>query len=247
MFNPEPQVRLLSFGPGDDPFRVVVVDDALLDPEAVVAAAAQHREAFAEAPHNAYPGVELPLPQAVMQAAVEWFGRHAAPLLGAGEVRSAHARLAMVTRDPRTLSPLQRLPHRDRLNVPTGEMAVAGVLYLFDDEALGGTAFYVPKRPLPEIDAEFARFAGMSDAEFDAASGLGPVKAYPHGDSRLFEWVAEVPPARNRAIFYDGARFHCSQIERPERLADDPASGRLTLNLFAVAVRVPNPQRGSFR
>jgi hypothetical protein len=203
----------------------------------VVAMAARHRAAFAEAPHNAYPGLELPLPDGAVQAMTAWFGQVAAPLLGAGPLRSAHARLAIVTRPPATLTPLQRLPHRDRLGTAADEMAAAGLLYLFDEPALGGTAFYAPRRTLAEIDAEFARYAPMTDAEFAAASGLGPIKAYPQATSALFEWVAEVPAAFNRAIFYDGGRFHCSQIERPELLSDDPARGRLTLNLFAVARR----------
>lgn len=240
MFNPQPDARLLEFGPAERPFRAVVLDNALLDPQALIDAAVRHRRAFAEAPHNAYPGIELPLPESAVEAFVAWFRHHAAPHLGVGEVLAAHARLAMVTRAPETLSPLQRLPHRDRLGTAAGEIAAAGVLYLFDTPALGGTAFYEPKLALPQIDAQFARYASMSDAHFDTASGLGPSKAYPHASSPMFDWIAEVPPAFNRAIFYDGGRFHCSQIERPELLVDDPARGRLTLNLFATARRLAN-------
>jgi Family of unknown function (DUF6445) len=235
MFNPRPAVRTVEFGPADERFRVVVVDDALIDPQALVALAQRHRAAFAEAPHNAYPGLELPLPDSAVQALATWFLEHAAAPLGVGGLHSAHARLAMVTRPPQTLTPLQRLPHRDRLGVVADEIAAAGVLYLFADPELGGTAFYRPTRPLAEVDACFARYAAISDPEFEAASGLGPDKAYPHASSEMFEWIAEVPAAYNRAIFYDGGRFHCSQIERPERLCGDPAQGRLTLNLFATA------------
>jgi hypothetical protein len=240
MFNPRPEVRTIEFGPADDPVRVVVVDDALLDPWALVDLAVRHRAAFAEAPHNAYPGIELPLPDRAVQAFVQWFGDHAQAALGLSAVQSAHARLAMVTRPPDRLSPLQRLPHRDRLGTAPGEMAAAGVLYLFDDASLGGTAFYSPRVPRAELDAQFGRYASLDDHHFEHETGLGAVKCYPHAGSRLFDWLAELPPAFNRAIFYDGGRFHCSQIEQPERLSDDPARGRLTMNLFMTGCRT-NP------
>jgi hypothetical protein len=33
-------------------------------------------------------------------------------------------------------------------------------------------------------------------------------------------------------IFYDGMLFHAGDIRTPDRLSDDPAVGRLTLNGF---------------
>jgi len=38
-------------------------------------------------------------------------------------------------------------------------------------------------------------------------------------------------------ICYDGSLFHCSDITQPALLCDDPARGRLTLNLFFICRR----------
>jgi Rps23 Pro-64 3,4-dihydroxylase Tpa1-like proline 4-hydroxylase len=55
---------------------------------------------------------------------------------------------------------------------------------------------------------------------------------YMTASNEWFEQVATVPAKFNRAIFYDGSVFHAAQIERPQLLTDDPATGRLTLNGF---------------
>lgn len=62
MFNPHAQIREISLGNGQ---VCCVIDDMLANPEAWVRQAVRNRAAFREAPGNAYPGIELPVPVAV--------------------------------------------------------------------------------------------------------------------------------------------------------------------------------------
>jgi len=207
----------------------VVIDDFLVDADALVALAVQHRRAFGESGH-AYPGIELPLPASVIERFAAQVVDHAGQALGIGEVLDAHGRLAMVTKAAAELSPIQRVCHRDRLFADAGEQAVAMVLYLFRDSELGGTNFFRPLLPIATIDACMQRWAVMSDEAFGAESGQPA--GYLTQSNRHFELTDVIEPRWNRLVVYDGGCFHGSHITRPELLSDQPAHGRLTLNLF---------------
>lgn len=228
-FNPRPRLRTLEIGPD----RVcLVVDDALLDPDAWVAHAAARRADFAERAGNAYPGPELALAEAVLESLDGFFAVHARRPLGGRRTLRRSARLSLATRSAEQLVPRQWLCHVDRLDVEPGQNIAASVLYLFKDPALGGTAFYRPRRPAAEIGALVQASASLPPAEFSARYGLAP--GYMTRDNDWFGRVAAVPARFNRLIFYPGNVFHSADIERPDLLHDDPARGRLTMNGFYI-------------
>jgi len=232
MFNPHPTVTTL---PIDATQVCVVIDDALLDPQRLVDMAVKHRQAFELAAGNAYPGLELPMSDAASAHIADFFALHARRALGGRRTVRAHSRLSMVTLPPDELRPLQRVPHRDRLAVDPGQFVAASVLYLFRPEELGGTSFFVPKQPLPEIERLMKAWSGLSKDEFTRHLGAEP--AYITRSNAFFERVLTVPARWNRMVAYDGGQFHCSHVERPALLSDDPARGRLTLNPFFVCTR----------
>lgn len=226
MFNPVPRIEIVRI---DARNVAVVLDDALLDPDALVRRAAEHAGAFVEAPHNAYPGPELRLPDSVTAQLAACFARHARALLGARRVLRAHSRLSITACPAARLLPRQWLPHVDRMEAGPGQRIAASVLYLFGDPALGGTSFYRPRRPLPAV-AELVQDSSQLPPEaFTARHGIAP--GYPDA-SAWFDKVATVPARYNRMVFYPGTVFHAGEIRAPERLVDDPAAGRLTLNGF---------------
>lgn len=235
MLNPRPAVHTVPLGHGAP---CVVVDGALLHPEALVDLALRHRAAFEPPRHNAYPGIELPLPEAMVGCFVEHFMLHARCHLPARRVLAAHGRLAMVTLPPHALGPVQRVCHRDRLEASADECAVAAVLYLFHDERLGGTSFFEALYSTAETEAMMAALAGPQGEAHAAACGLP--RGYLVDDSRFFRLAAKVPPRWNRLVWYDGGRFHNSHIAQPELLTDSPETGRLTLNLFLRCRRRAN-------
>lgn len=226
MFNPDPHIEIVQVTPRH---LCIVVDDALSDPDAWVAIASRHADAFRESPGNAYPGPELPLPDTICVQLAACFARHARERLGGRRTLRSHCRLSLTTWSRERLQPRQWLPHVDRMNAVAGEGIAASVLYLFRDEALGGTSFYHPRRPLPEV-ARLVQDSGRLDADaFRAHYDIAP--GYPDA-SVWFDKLATIPARYNRLIFYDGTLFHAGEIRVPERLTTDPATGRLTLNGF---------------
>jgi hypothetical protein len=206
-----------------------VVDDALRDPARWVDHAATRTDDFAEAPHNAYPGVELRLAEAEHAPLADFFDRHVRGLLGGRRTLRSYSRLSLVTRPAHSLQPLQCIPHVDRLRSVNAERIAACVLYLFEDESLGGTSFFRPRRPLPDVLRLLQDASQLDAGDFADRHGIAP--GYP-GDSAWFERVLTVPPRFNRLVFYDGGLFHSGHIPRPDQISRDPRRGRLTLNGF---------------
>lgn len=232
MFNPNPQIRSL---PIDGDQHCWIVDNALADPRAWVARAASVRDAFAMEDHNAYPGIELPLPDPITEGLAEFFAQHLRSRLGARRIQRAHSRLSIVTRQPHELQPRQWICHRDRMGLGPEHVVGASVLYLFDDPRLGGTSFWRPRRPAREIDLLVHESGELAPAEFTRKYAIAP--GYTRESNAWFEHLVTVPPAFNRLICYDGTLFHCSDIPAPELLSDDPTRGRLTLNGFFHCTR----------
>lgn len=232
MFNPHPRVEAVSIGGRQTCW---VIDDALHDPEALVAHAIAQRAAFVETSHNAYPGPELRLPDAFSVQLDAFFAAHVRRLLGARRTERMYSRLALTATPPEALAPSQSICHVDRLAVDPGQCVIASVLYLFRDPALGGTSFYAPKHP-PETIVPLVLDASKLDAAaFEAQYGLRT--GYMTASNAFFEKVASVPARWNRMIFYPGTIFHSGEIAHPELLTDDPRTGRLTLNGFFTCRR----------
>lgn len=232
MFHPAPRIESI---PLHDGHRCWIIDDVLVDPEAWVARAQSHRDDFASLEVNAYPGIELRLPDAIGTAFAHFFLEHFRTRLGARRLLRAYARLALVTTPPEALHPRQWLCHRDRFGLPAGEMAAASVLYLFPDDRFGGTSFYRPRAPAAAID-RLVHDSGTLDAStFSDRYGLQP--GYIDDGHPWFDRVATIPPRFNRLICYDGGLFHCSSVRHGDRLVPEPDSGRLTLNAFFLCTR----------
>lgn len=229
MFRQEPKVGLHPTGNG---LPCVIVDDVLLDPGAVVDVAVAHGGAFSRPIDNAYPGLELALPESVVRQFTEQFQRHAASVLEVDKVLQASGRLSIATLQAQELSPLQRVCHRDRLFTLPGQRAIAAVLYLFNDERLGGTSFFRPRGDLAHTEALMRELAHSNSVSLSRLESQTP--GYLTASNSHFELTATVPPRWNRLIWYDGGQFHGSHIGQPELLSADPARGRLTLNLFLL-------------
>lgn len=230
MFAPRPRIDDVPIAPGH---VACVIDDALLEPQRWIDLAVANRAHFAPSPHNAFPGPELRLPEAVTARFAEFFAQHVRARLGARRVERCHGRLSLATLAPAQLAPRQWVAHRDRLEPEPGKLTAACVLYLFDDPQLGGTAFFAPRRDLHATRVMIHDSGQLSAEAFSARHGVAP--GYMTQSNAWFEKTASIPARFNRLVFYDGgAVFHTSDIAAPERLSDDPRRGRLTLNAFFV-------------
>jgi Family of unknown function (DUF6445) len=232
MFNAHPEITSLHLF---DEHFCYIVDNALREPERWVALAEGLIDSFETTAHNAFPGPELRVPEAISAKLDEFFLLHIRRRLNARRTLRMYSRLAMVTLPPESLHPRQWICHRDRFNVPADQCAVASVLYLFKDTDLGGTSFFRPRRSAREIDLLVHESDVLSPEDFVHKYAIAP--GYIRTSNDWFEKIATVAPRWNRLIFYDGSLFHCSDIPHPEKLSTDPRIGRLTLNGFFVCKR----------
>lgn len=207
---------------------MLVVEDALPDPDAVIAIAGRH----SYRPIGPfYPGVRAAVSEAVamelltplQDALVDCFGLPS-------PARYLECYLSLVTASPGRLAPIQRLPHFDGLE----RERIAVLLYL-DRSERGGTAFYRQRDTgFESVDAE--RY-GVYRAALDdgvAEHGLPPA-TYIDGDTPLFEQVHLVEGRFNRMIVYRGNTLHCAALGPNFAPVANPSKGRLTLNLFLRA------------
>jgi hypothetical protein len=207
-----------------------VVDDVLLEPQRLRQFAIDQREQFQQAPFNAYPGVEFPMPEVISEKIHFFFTTHMRRLFNSRRVIKMNTRMAMVNLPPEQLQARQWICHRDSAWIEPQHCISASVLYLFEDENLGGTRFFAPKKSMLETEHLIHDASTMSNDEFLGRYRIKP--GYYTGDDDYFESIGNVPAKFNRMIFYDGRIFHCGDIHSHARMSADPATGRLTLNGF---------------
>lgn len=227
MFNPKPQVQAVPLFDGHE---CLVVDNALEEPEAWARWTVDNQRHFAPST-SSYPGLEIALAEEATARFADFMSLHVRQRLGGRRTLGTACRLSMVTLAPEALSPRQWQCHRDDQGLPEGECVVAAVLYLFHDEALGGTRFYRPRRDAAAL-RRMTEDASTLDAVAFAARYPEVAPGYPGAGNAWFEHVLTVPPRWNRAIFYDGGIFHSGDVHNPARMVADPARGRLTMNAF---------------
>lgn len=232
-FNPRARLRRFDFADGAG---CLVLDDALLDPRALRAFAIAQQAAFVPAPFNAYPGIEMPMPAGVSTAVEDYFNREVRSRLGGRRTLRMNTRLAMVTTPPERLEPRQRICHRDSAWIDPAHSIAASVLYLFDDPALGGTAFFRPRRDTAATERLVHDSSTLRREDFDARYPE-IAQDYLQDSNAWFERIGRVDAAFNRMIFYDGRLFHSGEVGPPPARSGDPATGRLTLNGFFTCSR----------
>lgn len=213
----------------------IIIDDFLEDPHALIDFAADNAEQFS-IPERSYPGLMMRLET---NALVDFdrFVRNRMSkafsfLRGNAKLSTG---LSMVTFKPEQLTNYQRLCHTD----PRSDMArrnYAALVYLYDNDALGGTAFFRYKRPdivyrALELDMQDPTAASAFLAEHTEVFRQPP--RYISGSNELAELLHVVPPRFNRFVFYSGEIAHSAHITSPELLTTDFRKGRLTLNCFA--------------
>jgi hypothetical protein len=232
MFNPDAQVATMRFS---DRHVCHVIDDALLDPHGLVRYAGERRGDFRPIDQKGYPGICLPAPAELTRALDLLFARHLRRRFDARRTLKMHCRLSLVTTPVAELLPYQWLCHRDGVVIGPRESIQASVLYLFRDESLGGTSFYVPVRSPTEIAVLFSDSKSLPAQEFVRRHPIEP--GYMRGSNDYFNCIGTVPAKWNRLIFYDGSMLHSGHIGAPEKLNVDPLQGRLTLNGFFTCRR----------
>lgn len=223
MILPEASITIERLGREGEP--LVIIDNFTGQPERLrqMGMAAQYHPAGVD-----YPGLRaLADPsyldlrrELMMQVMTRVFGLH----------RGVHCEIAafsLVTLAPEQLSVRQRIPHHDHSDA--GRVAI---MHYLDGPESGGTAFYRHRRTgfeaiTPAREPAFAAALAEDEREYGP-----PPPGYPMGDSAAFEQIGAVEARVDRLALYRGRQLHSGIIPDPARLSDDPAAGRLTVNMF---------------
>lgn len=228
VLNPHAAIRVETIGAEGQP--VIVIDDVLAD----AARWRDYAEMLAFAPIGPfYPGVRAVVPEGWADDLRD----DLAPLIGEtfdlDPVPGVHeAFFSLVTTPPGALQPIQRLPHYDGL-----ELARIAVLIYLSGAEQGGTAFFRQRATAFETVDE-GRFATFKQAlDTDIARDGVPPPGYIGNDSALFERIAVFDAVPNRALVYRSHALHCAAIPPGASLSADPATGRLSVNLFLFDAR----------
>lgn len=229
--NPEAGLRREQIS--EDEF-CVIVDDFLADPARLVEFASQHPTDFAH-PNVGYPGVQLRVNDAAMRDVFRFVRSRISKIYGFMRGRiGIRSLLSMVTLPADELVPLQRICHIDP-NPDRGRGKYAALVYLFKDQRLGGTSFYRWRdEELVWKAADILRKDAAKGDEFlkQHFETFREPPRYMTESNDVAELLCTIPPRFNRFVFYSGDIPHSGAIAAPALLSNDPAKGRLTLNLF---------------
>ncbi|MCH8099856.1 MAG: hypothetical protein IIB74_05405 [Proteobacteria bacterium] len=226
----EIQFRQLSSGQS-----IAIIDDFLANPDELRAFAKRHADEFSMPPRS-YPGILLDVDAAPMIDIYRFIrstmAQHFSFLRGDARLSTM---LSMTTLQPDELSNLQRLCHNDP-EAGQNRRNFAFVLYLFDDERLGGTGFYRWKEQAAIVKATALEMEDPDKALVflrEKFSTYNKPPCYITESSEIAELIEVVPAKFNRLLFYSGNIPHSAQISSPQLLSSDIEKGRLTLNCFA--------------
>lgn len=221
-----------------DGHKAIVVDDFLKDPQSVIDHAVAYADRF-EYPPASYPGGVLQVPMAATDQLLRYLRREMTkhfPIRRGGQ--QLITLLSMTTFQPDELSNLQRLCHTDP-RTQENRANYACLVYLFEDESLGGTGFYRWKqRELLEQATALEQEDPLKALAFlqKHFAFYNEPASYLTDSNDAAELLEVVPAKFNRFVFYSGDVPHSAHIEHPEKLSKDFRKGRLTLNGFASVV-----------
>lgn len=214
---------------GNERTPVIIIDEPVLSTEELIQYASRDGK-FSSTSQFAYPGIRANLPAE--------YGESLAPHLvklisevydtpGTHEHQLVHQLFSLVTQRPEDLGLLQRMPHTDN----NGPWYFATVHYLnAGDHA--GTGFF-RHRPTGYERISVDRYPSyVAAAKSHIAMNGPPAQKYINESDDHFELIAEVEHKPNRMVIYPGNLLHSGLIQPDRNLNADPATGRLTANLF---------------
>jgi hypothetical protein len=229
---------------GEEGNSVIVIDDFLAEPEALVDYA-RLGESFQKSPNDYYPGIRKPIdgsyPDLVCRTVAHYFYNN--PAVGIATAANASLNkndspsklitkiglcaFSLATTPPAQLRPIQSLPHFDN-----SDPFQSAMVHYLCHEAHGGTSFYRHRQTGFESITPQRMQTYAATLKSQVVSAQFPGQAYINGDNDWFERIASIEAKYNRAIIFQGNLLHAGNINSKQSLSDDPQCGRLTANAF---------------
>lgn len=226
-FRPDATVDKLTVGKEASP--VLVIDNCLAEPETLVSAATNARFSAVQEDGNYYPGIRAPAPKDYALALADFLRPLISQHLGIGTqtLTGARCALSLAVQRPEQLTIAQRVPHFDT----TDPGQVAALHYLCAPDH-GGVAFYRHRATGFESITEDRSKQYFETLRAEIREQGEPPREYVTASGPLFEQVVTVGAAFNRLVVYRSNLLHSGMVDH-RHLSPDPATGRLTANLFA--------------
>lgn len=228
-FNNDLQIQSITVG--NEQQKIIIVDDAMLNPQAMVDFAISKNEFEQYKGHcNFYPGIRVPAPvdysSALMQVIHPILLREYDGISAEWELNKAECSLSLITVAPENLRKVQSTPHFDSAN--TYQFAV--LVYLCD-ESHGGTAFYRHNATNYETITHENR-KSFEDVYFKELDKTPIQKEYFTDSNERFTKIGLINANFNRMIIYRSCLLHSPYINPNHSVDPNPRTGRLTINSF---------------
>lgn len=206
---------------------VIIIDNFLKDPEALVEYAASNRSRFTQDTHY-YPGLRMPCTFDYMQTVHGHLFKFISQVFQLPQSGiQGQSFFSVVTLPPEKLNLMQRIPHFDMPD----KTSIAMIHYLCSNK-FGGTSFYRHRGTGFEF-IDQSRVEIYSNALQREIQNTGlPKAAYINGDTDLYQRIASYGAEFNRILIYRSSSLHSGNIA-PEYAGDpDPRAGRLSITSF---------------
>lgn len=221
-----PDFSIQKFLIGEEKAALLVIDNLVEQPEALVSQAAS---LTFSSTGQGFPGIRALAPVSYQRFLLE---RLTPTLVDNFQLPSSQLGFSMchyslVTTPPGKLSMVQRIPHVDSFD----KNGLATVHYLFKKN-LGGTAFYRHLKTGYEYVDEMRKVDYFKSLQEENDGSNLPSPAYINGDTALFKQIARQDGVFNRMLIYRRNSLHSGCIDESFIPDDNPLTGRLSLNSF---------------
>lgn len=227
--NNNPQIK--TFSVGNEQQKIIIVDDFLQQPDAMVNFAVRQSEFEKYKGHcNFYPGIRGPAPAEYSATLTPFIHslliKEYEGISPDWEINKAECSLSLITVKPDELRTVQSTPHFDSAN----SFQFAILVYLCSEEH-GGTAFYRHNATNYETITHEKR-KNFEDIYFNELKESPIRKGYFTESNKNFSKIGLVDAKFNRMIIYRSCLLHSPYIDPNRSVDSNPLTGRLTINSF---------------
>ncbi|WP_340677328.1 DUF6445 family protein [Paraglaciecola sp.] len=229
IFTINPQFSLSVRKMGEEQTPLVIIDNLMVDTQPLIQQICQQND-FNQVQKNYYPGVRSDLNRdyviAVLQAVYQQIGDiYQVPL--ELKLKPLTSYYSLINKSANELVLLQRLPHFD-----SHKPYFFALLHYLDPSKHGNTGFFRHKPTgFESINKPRVENYLASASAFIKQHGE-PEQQYMTESNEHFELYEQVEYKANRLIIYPGNLLHSSLVNPQTDIDANPATGRLTANIF---------------
>jgi len=227
--NQNAALKVLHIGHARTP--IIVIDDFAADTTPLIRCAGEAVASYGPDDTSMYPGIRTKLPQTYVRSVLDalfrlFFQVYQVPAdLG---LKPVNAVFSLIATPEVELAPKQCAPHFDS----TRPYYLAVLHYLNDGPFCDTGLFRHRETGFERItESNLERYIRSREEHLERVGA--PEKAYIKDSNEQFELYDRIPYRANRLVVYPGNLLHSGLVDPQVDIDADPATGRLTANIFA--------------